>query len=288
MVNLDIEELKKKKLGMHYPVKSSGVANQVKEVDLQKRTVQFIANTFYWLDSDMDILIDGCAKKTLNDRGAQSNASAKVKHLADHKMTTDKMVGKPVVTEETKIDGRSVIYYESEIFETPSGDEHLVKYQSGGYDNHSIGFRYKDLEMAIREGENSDSNAYWKEYFPQILNPEMAEKHGYFFVVKEIELYEASVVTFGANSLTGVVGFKSKSKEDQLFELFSRMNTLQNEIKSGAQSREGGRTIELQISQIKQIISDVVSKKPSIKDTLFKGPSSKDTTIDYGSLIAQL
>jgi phage head maturation protease len=285
---VDIEKLKKKKLGMHYPVKSSGLANQVKEVDLQKRTVQFIANTYYWLDSDLDILIDGCARKTLNDRGAQSNASAKVKHLADHKMTTDKMVGKPVVTEETKIDGKSVIYYESEIFETPAGDEHLVKYQSGGYDNHSIGFRYKDLEFAQKDSDNSDSQAYWDEYYPQILNPEEADKHGFFFIVKEIELFEASVVTFGANSLTGVVGFKSKSKDDQLFELFSRMNSLQNEIKSGGNVKEEGRMVELQINQIKQIFSDVLSKEPTKKDTLYKGPSKKVTTIDYGSLISQL
>lgn len=280
-----IEELKRKKLGMYYPVKSSGAANQVKEVDLQKRTVQFVANTYYWLDSDLDILIDGCAKKTLNDRGANSNATAKVKHLADHRMTTDKMVGKPTTTEETRLDGKSVIYFESEIFETPAGDEHLVKYQSGGYDNHSIGFRYKDIEFAEKDSENSDAKAYWDEYYGQILNPEEADKYGFFWVVKEIELYEASVVTFGANSLTGVVGFKSKSKEDQLFELFSRMNTLQNEIKTN-KGKEGGRIIELQINQIKQIMSDVVSAKPSLKDT-FQRPSQPDTSIDYASLASQ-
>lgn len=288
MNNDRINLLKKEKMSKFYPVKGQTYSS-VKNVDLNRRTVQFIGNTYYYVDSDRDILIDGSAIKTISDRGPQSNASAKIKHLADHKMSVNEMVGKPTLIEETKMDGRTVIYCESEIFETQEGDDHLIKYQSGGYDQHSIGFRYVDIEYAEKESENSDAKAYWNEYYPQLLNPEEADKYNYFWVVKEIELYEISVVTFGANSLTGVVGIKSKNKEDYLFELWSRTAALQEEIKTGRKGKDHLRSIDLQIKQINQVISDVVLKEPSLKPHL-KEPQKIDTpkAIDYNYLISNI
>ena len=284
----NIEELKKKKLDMFYPVKSSGLDMQVKNVDLAKRTVQFIANTYYWFDSDYDVLIKGASKKSINDRGPASNANAKIKHLADHKMQTDKMVGLPKIIEETVIDDKTVIYFESEIPETQQGDEHLTKYQNGMYDNHSIGFRYKDIEFAEKDSENSDAKEYWNEYFPQIINREEAEKAGFFYLIKEIELFEASVVPFGANSLTGVVGVKSKTKEQILFDLYSRMSSIESQLKKGDFNKDSEKSIELQILQIKQLMNDIIFQKPSEKDTLKEPPTNDTKEIDYKFLANEL
>ena len=283
-----IEELKKNKMSKFYPVKGQN-QNSVKQVDFNRRTVQFIGNTYYHVDSDLDILIEGAAKKTISDRGPASNANAKIKHLSDHKMSVEKMVGKPIVIEETKMDGKTVIYCESEIFETPAGDEHLVKYQTGGYDQHSIGFRYVDIEYAEKDSENSDAKAYWNEYFPQLLNPDEAERYDYFWVVKEIELYEISVVTFGANSLTPVIGVKSKDKETMAFELATRLNSMQKqfteEIKTGKQGKEFVRTMDLQILQIKQVIDDLLNNQPSLKDTLKEPLTDTGKGINYDFLL---
>lgn len=288
METAELLKRKKQKLSKFYPIKGQKQTGVV-DVDMNRRTVQVIGNTYYFVDSDLDILIDGAARKTIADRGPQSNANAKIKHLADHKMDTSKMVGKPSLIEETRMDGRTVIYMESDIFETPTGDDHLVKYQTGGYDQHSIGFRYVDIELAQKDSENSDAQRYWDEFFPQLLNPEVAEQQEHFWVVKEIELFEISVVTFGANSMTGFLGVKSENKEDYLFQLHSRMNSLHEEIRTGRKGKGYLRNVDLQIRQIKQVMSDVLDMKPSLKSTLPE-PRQTDTSfeIDYKFLLENI
>ena len=289
-MNSNLEAIKQKKLNQFYPIK--GEATEVMDVDFNKRTVQFIGNTYNFVDSDLDILVTGAAKRTIQNRGPQSKASAKIKHLADHKMQTDKMVGLPVVLEETTIDGKEVIYCESKIPSTVVGDDHLVKYQTGIYDNHSIGFRYVDIELAEKEAEGRVRYNYDK-YYPELINPEKVDEIGYFWVVKEIELFEISVVTFGANSLTPVTGFKGVNKDVQLNQLFTRLNDLQsdfrNALETGNKTKDQLKTLDLQIKQIKQVMSDLFNQEPSKKDTPPEDPSSKQKNqIDYDYLLNNL
>ena len=282
-----IDALKKQKLNQFYPVKGTN-ENSIKQVDLTKRTVQFIGNTYYHVDSDLDILIDGAAKRTIAERGPASTATAKIKHLADHRMDTDKMVGRPSLIEETVMDGKTVIYCESEVFQTPTGDEHLIKYQSGGYDQHSIGFRYVDIEFAEKNSENSDAAGYWDEFFPQLLNPEVAEKFNYFWVVKEIELFEISVVTFGANSLTHVVGVKGSSPQDYLFELTTRLDSLKTEALKGGRGKDYKRVLDMQVRQIKQVMSDIINPKPDLKGSFQRQPDTSTLGLDFSYMLDQI
>lgn len=291
-MNSKLQEIKQKKLNKFYPMKGE-TPNQVKEVDFNRRTVQFIGNTYNFVDSDMDILVDGAAKRTIQNRGPKSNAGAKIKHLADHVMSTDKMVGLVKELEETTIDGKQVIYCESEIPATRDGDDHLIKYQKGIYDNHSIGFRYIDIELAEKDSRNTDSAAYWDEFFPQLLNPEVADEAKHFWIVKEIELYEVSVVTFGANSLTPVTGFKGVNKDIQLNALFTRLNDLQsdlrNALKTGNKSKDAMKTLDIQIQQIKQVMDDLLNPQPNIKDTPSQDSSKKHKDeIDYNYLLENI
>lgn len=278
---MNITKNKNDKINAFYPVKSSGFVEQVKEVDLTKRTVKFIGNTYYWLDTDLDILIDGAAKRSINQKGPNSNAVAKIKHQKDHKLSIDFMLGKIDVLEESRMDGRSVIYAESKIPETPKGDEDLIKYQSGMIDNHSIGFRYVDIELAEKDSENTDAKAYWDEYYPQILNKEVADKYEFFWVVKEIELYEISAVAFGANSLTATLGVKGENKESVIFELMSRLTQLEKTLKTDY-NKEIGKNAALEILQIKQIMSDINLFESSLKTTLQEEPEM-DTQTDKES-----
>lgn len=255
---------KQQKLNMSYPVKSvGGIDVQVKEVDLAKRTVIFIANTYYYMDKDYDILVTGAAKRSISDRGPNSNAVAKIKHLADHRMVTEKMIGKPLVVEETKYEGKEVILFESNIPESASGDEHLMKYQSGIYDNHSIGFRYKDLAFASKDSTDEDQRNRYFEYIGQIINRQEAEDAGFFWVVKEIELFEASVVAFGSNSLTPVIGVKGADLGTVQLELHSRINSINDQLKFGVdkEDKQFFKNIELQFAQVKQIMSEIVTSK---------------------------
>jgi len=255
-----------RKKNTHYAVK--GVNDlSLKGVDLSKRTVKGILNTSYWIDSDLDMIIPGAVSKSLNENGVGSNGNAKIKHQIDHSTKAADTIGRFDVLEETEVEGKQVLYFES--FLPASSNDHLIKYQEGLYDQHSIGFRYIKLEVAEKDSSSQDYLKNWEIYYPLALNPEVADKYGYFYVVKEYQLFEGSVVTFGANSLTAYLGVKSKDKEIYLTDLFNRLDFLK---------RLKNNEYNLEIRQLKQIISELVGKEPSIKETFCNKEPSLDNT----------
>lgn len=56
----------------------------------------------------------------------------------------------------------------------------------------------------------------YDQYVNQLLNPEKAEQKGYFWLVKEIRLFEVSAVMFGANSLTPTLSVSVPSEDTQV------------------------------------------------------------------------
>jgi len=155
----------------------------------------------------------------------------------------------------------------------------LVNYQEDIYDNHSIGFRYKSLIWASPDSEDELSVAAWNKYFPLALNPEKAEEHNGFWVIKEIELFEISVVSYGANSLTANLTSKSKDGTNGIKEnLIERLDGINAQLKSSVESKQNQSNLKLELLQMKQIIADLKLIEPSQKDTLkIKKPSNTDT-----------
>lgn len=262
------------KLATHFGVKIA--VNEVEiKVDSEKRIVKFVGNTYYLIDEDGDMLVPGCCAKSIADRGVNSNATAKIKHQSDHVLNTKNVVGRLTVLDERIIDGLSVLYCESFIPQTTKGNDDLLNYKEGIYDNHSIGFRYRNIIFAQKDSENELSRKAWEEFYPLALNPVKADEMGGFFVVKEIELFEISVVSFGSNSLTPNLSGKSKEANSKLkTELFERIDELSRQLKPNADNEEK-KTIDLEVLQLKQIITELQLIEPSKKDTF--EPSNDDT-----------
>lgn len=271
------------KLSTHFGVKSSGVVLDAKGINQDERTVKIIGNTYFFIDSDQDMLITGCATKSINDRGPQSNAVAKIKLQSDHILNTAHSLGRFDLLDERVIDGKTVLYGEGYIPTTRKGNDDLTNYQEGIYDNHSIGFRYKKIELAIREGGTEMEEKNWAEFYPKALNPSKADEFGFFYVVKEIELYEISVVSYGANRLTPYLGSKSMEENMKLkTELIERIDSLTVQLKSNAESKEEKKTIDLESLQLKQIITELKLTKPLEKITPSKEPINNNIE-DNGS-----
>lgn len=285
------EQIRQKKLLAHYPVKSANNDNQTLGVDLNKRSVDVIANTYLFMDNDGDVLIPGCAKRSIDQRGPASTACGKIKHQQDHELDTEHAVGIPESIEEIKTsisyNGQNfdafVLKCSSRIPRSRKGDDHLINYQSGLYDQHSIGFRYIDLQLAMPSGDTNESKL-WAEYLPQLINKEDAINAGYFWAVKEIALWEYSVVSFGANCLTPYIGSKAQTKQAMTLKLFNRLDLLSKQLTAGQQSDEMIKTFEMQIMQIKQMIEEL-NEAPEI-DTHKIDPSTKG--IDYVNIISNL
>ena len=258
-----ISEAEKK--AAHYSVKYAD-ANII-DVSTSSRIVTGFFNSYNFFDSDKDVLIMGAAKKSIEERGVNSNAVAKIKHALNHDLTT--LVGKLQVLEETTKNGITGIYFESKIANTTLGNDTLINYKEGIYDNHSIGFKYNQLSLI----ESEKNPVAWNEVVSKLLNPEDAEMMGYLYLVKEINLFEGSTVAFGANSLTPFLGVKSGSKESMTLALVSKLNQLEHTVKNGMQSEDMLSTFELQIKQFKQILKEIEVAETFDKSTLAKVPS---------------
>ena len=253
------------KKSAHYSVKSADA--NILDVSTSSRIVTGFFNSYNFFDSDKDVLIMGAAKKSIDERGVNSSAVAKIKHALNHDLTT--LVGKLQVLEETTKNGITGIYFESKIANTTLGNDTLINYKEGIYDNHSIGFKYNQLSLI----ESEKNPVAWNEVVSKLLNPEEAEKYGYLYLVKEINLFEGSTVAFGANSLTPFLGVKSGSKESMTLALVSKLNQLEYTVKNGMQSDEMLSTFELQIKQFKQILKEIEVAETFDKPTLAKVPS---------------
>jgi hypothetical protein len=272
MERLTIEQKK----AMPYPVKSCMDRVAIKDIDTSKRIVTGIYNTALFFDSQYDVVMPGAMNKSIIEHGPNSaKGVVKIKHALFHDLTL--LPGRINVLEEKEIFfpqvGKSLpaTYFETYMAETTSGNDTLINYDSGVYDNHSIGFKYLGLRLC-EEGDDM-----WGKILAMLCNPEDAQKVGYMFLCDELKLYEGSTVGFGANELTPYLGTKIDDPGLFTLKLFDRLELLTKQVRSGRQSDETLSLFDLQIAQIKQMIFEL-KREPDIKDTLLKRPSEISTT----------
>ena len=265
---------RQEKLDTPYAVKANNHLEH-KEVDLTKRTVDLIANTYWWFDSDFDVLVPGVVAKSILDRGPDSKAPGKIKHADAHDLRN--IVARPTLLEETTFQGMDVLRANSFFPETEKSEAKLIEYQNDMIDQHSIGFRYLNLQFIESEADE------WDDVISKLINPETAEDAGFLWLVKEIELFEYSNVAFGANRLTPYLGSKSENKNIQYHNLVSKLDELHKVMRSGGEKD----LIRLEELQIKQMIYELYNQEPSPKDTTFEQPPKGDT-FDVSKAIKEL
>jgi Caudovirus prohead serine protease len=248
----------KNKLDTNYKVKGYQLANAtVKDVDTKKRSVDIIVNSFNYLDSDMDVLMSGCAMRSIKARGVNSDATAKIKFALDHDLTKRPGVWTDLGEKEWNYKGQKITGIGGTIYlsDTKQGNDTLINYNDGVIDNHSIGFQYSKIDMIERDAHGNSKQ--WDNMMQCLINPNDVGDKTVMFAVKEINLFEGSAVAFGANQLTPFLGVKSNDKDLIKLKLFDRLDTLQSCLKSGHQSDDMMHVFELQILQLKQLIDEM-------------------------------
>jgi HK97 family phage prohead protease len=247
----------------------------IQDVDMTKRIVTGFFNSYNYLDSDADIILPGANSKSIAERGPDSSAVQKIKHLVDHDWS--KLPGKLQVLEEKSVAGITGIYFETKMSNTTLGNDTLINYHEKIYDNHSFGFKYVDGKY-IENGTQDFDKA-----LNSIVNPKDASQLEGIFVWKETKMYEGSTVAFGANALTPYLGVKSNNKESLVLKVSEKILLLEKQLKSGTQSDEMLQSFEMQLKQLNQIITELFSLEPSAKDTLLQGRNTTDT-LDFKQL----
>jgi hypothetical protein len=179
-----------------------------------KRTL--IGNTYNWMDSQSDVLIDGCSAKSISEK------SSDIFHLHDHLYNLTGKVGKPISIYEKSVawkdlgvqmDGNTqALFMDSEIVKDYNA-QIFAMYLKNEVDQHSIGLQYVQLDLAINDPEYKEEFSTWNKYINKIGNKTDVMDQGYFWAVTEIKLREISCVLMGSNELTPAL---ENSKMEQL------------------------------------------------------------------------
>lgn len=166
----------KSRIGLQY--KKFSIDQKDISYDSEKRVISGYAAIFGNIDKAGDMLLKGCFAKSIQERGPESSANDKIILLWMHNM--DEPIGLPTVLRE---DDRG-LYFESYVDDVPRGNQAITQLESGTLNQFSIGFQYV-WEKCEWDGERD------------------------CLVVKEVKLYEISVVSIGANGDTEYLGLKS-------------------------------------------------------------------------------
>ena len=194
----------------------------IQDLPTDEVTQKVIANTYYWLDSHGDVHVKGCFTKSIKDNN--ESKTPKIFHFDNHEHCFKAKVGNVKSVKEQYIkwkdlgidrDGRTIILVgETELIEDYNCQVYDA-YKKGEIDQHSVGMRYIDIQLAINNPTETEAYKLWNEVYPLLGNPELADGNGYFWVVKQAELKEYSCVLWqGSNSLTPAIKDIEPSKDD--------------------------------------------------------------------------
>lgn len=176
--------------------KSLGFDVKEVSVDGEKRIISGHAACFGNVDKAKDMLIKGCFAKSIQERGPESMANDKIIMLWMHDM--DEPIGRiSVLREEDK-----GLYFEAVVDDVDRGNQAIKQLESGTLNQFSIGYRY-----VWDKCEWDDENGC--------------------LIVKEVVLYEVSVVSIGCNGETEYLGLKSnEGYQDKYDELVVEIDAL--------------------------------------------------------------
>jgi hypothetical protein len=167
--------------------------------------VKVVANTALYMDSQLDVLIPDCWKISIKQRKGM------IPHLHDHIHEIGAEVGDvaDIYSQDISLTDLGInksgktqcLIFETDIKKSYN-EKVFDKYKAGRIKQHSIGLQYIKMDFAINDEDSEKEYNFWKKYFDQLINPEVAEERGFFFVIQEIKLLENSAVLFGSNELT--------------------------------------------------------------------------------------
>lgn len=194
------------KIDLH-PVHHKYIKGKDIKVDEDSRTISGYLSIFNVVDSDRDYIIRGAYAKSITERGPGSSTHRKIAFLWQHDMKDP--IARIIVLKEDAIG----LYFEAVMSDgesVPNAKRALSQLKDGTLDQFSVGYQYVWDMMEY----DDDLEA---------------------FVCKEINLFEGSVVTLGANEFTFFDGMKSSDMKNAKQLLLKETETFIKSLPAEAQ-----------------------------------------------------
>lgn len=178
--------------------------------------VKIVCNACNWCDSQMDVLLENSAKRTIQQRKGM------IPHLANHEHKLESQVGDVeniyllmVALKDLglKNEGATQCIIMESTVRSDYNPKVFNLYKKGKVKQHSIGLSYVEIYLAVNQPDNEYYAAeykIWKKYYDDIINKDAVDEYGFFWAVKEFKLMENSAVLFGSNELTPTLEIQSK------------------------------------------------------------------------------
>ena len=197
-------------------VKAANFDNTDNPTEPDTLLVKVVANTANWMDSYGDVVTSDAYSASVFKRGIT------IPHILDHKHSVTSFVGdvKKVYTEQLALqelglsqEGTTTALIFETLIRKDYNEEVFKFYANGKINQHSIGFTYEELRLALDSSAPEDTSykEVWDKYYPNIINKDQANSEGAFWAVTKIDILENSAVLFGANELTPTLEMTSKS-----------------------------------------------------------------------------
>jgi len=181
----------------------------VKDIDTKGRIITGYLSSFGNKDHDGDIIMKGAYNKSVTERKNQ------IFFLNQHNWQ------QPLTKFNVLQEDEKGLYFESmPLPDTSYGNDVMKLYEAGVLKEHSVGFQ------TIKSDYNKEEQIRY---------------------IKEIKLYEGSVVTLGANSDTPFTGFKSTIKE-----IDDEIKLIYKAIRNGSYTDETFSLLEIALKQLQR------------------------------------
>jgi len=187
---------------------------------------ELVINSCGIIDSHMDLHVDGLWKKSVSENKnfflLQEHHMEFDKIIADSVKNNLKAVIKTFTWKElgVKADGSTTcLVFESDIPDDRNPYMHS-QYAKGYVMNHSVGMRYVNMFFCVNSEEKywAEEKKNWDKYISKSINPEQADRFGYFNAVTEAKFIEGSAVVIGSNRATPTINIESAKSATQITE----------------------------------------------------------------------
>lgn len=246
-----------KKDSNSYQVKSHNLT--IKDLDAGSNQVAMYLSSFDTLDSDNDIIKKGSFKKSIQERGPKSASNRKIAFLRFHNW--EMPIGKFLELAE---DDKG-LYAVAKLSSSTDGMNAMADYEEGIIREHSIGFKYMKDKMRFVDVETMES--------------------GGFYEINEVQLYEGSAVTFGANEYTNVVEVaKSEGIIETATKISDEISVLATSLSKGQGTDDRLYGFEMKLKYLNSRLLELAQAEPFEKHSVKGEPTEIILPFDWSKL----